>query len=112
MTEGNGKILDEGLIAINEAFDGAKFLEEDAKIAAEYMKIGKHRDLEISDAQAMEMYAIVTEGKMFEVTRRNSKGEGYKANVENYSDLADYFAGELEAQTVGTAEAEAANDEL
>ena len=109
MSDGNGKILDEGLIAINEAFRGAKFLEEDGKVAAEMMKVGKHRELEISDAQAMEMYAMITEGKKFQVTRRNSKGEGYRANVENYADLADYFAGDLEADIVEL-KPEAAND--
>ena len=106
---GNGKILDEGLIAINEAFRGAKYLEEDAKVAAEMMKVGKHRELEISDAQAMEMYAMITEGKKFQVNRLNSKGEGYRANVESYLDLADFFTGDLEAEIVESTP-DAAND--
>ncbi len=109
MSEGNGRVVDEGLIAINEAFRGAKYLEEDAKVSAELMKVGKHRELEISDAVAMEMYAMITEGKKFNITRRNSKGEGYRANVENYTDLAAFFAGELEADIVAP-EPEAAND--
>ncbi len=108
--KGNGKMLDEGLIAINEAFRGAKYLEEAAKECAELMKIGKHRDLEISDGVAMNMYAMITEGKKFEMTRRGSTGAGYQLNVENYTDLAELFRGDLLADQVGP-EPEAANDE-
>jgi len=100
MSKGNGAVLDEGLLAINEAFKGAKYLEEDAKLCAELMMLGSHRKLEISDAQAMELYAIVTEGKKFEITRRNSKGEGYQANVENYADLLQLFEGSLPSTEV------------
>ena len=100
MSNGNGRVLDEGLIAINEAFDGAKYLEEDAKIAAEHMKVGRHRGLEISDSQAMNMYAMITEGKKFQVTRTNSEGVGYQANVESYADLVALFDGGLVAQEV------------
>lgn len=100
MSEGNGKVEDRGLLAINAAFEGAKYLEADAKKAAELMKIGKHRELEISDATAMELYAIVTEGKSFEIVRRNSKGEGFKCNVESYSDLLMLFEGTLPGEQV------------
>jgi len=108
MTGGNGKVRDEGLLAINAAFEGAKYLEEDAKRAAELMKIGRHRNLEISDAQAMELYAIITEGKKFQIERTNSNGEGYRANVENYTDLAALFDGSLSSDVVR--ELEVAND--
>jgi len=108
MTGGNGKVRDEGLLAINAAFEGAKYLEEDAKRAADLMKIGRHRNLEISDAQAMELYAIITEGKKFQIERTNSNGEGYLARVESYADLADLFDGTLPSNVVR--EPEAAND--
>ena len=100
MSKGNGRVVDEGLIAINKAFEGAKYLDADAKAAAELMKVGKHRELEISDAQAMELYALVTEGKKFQIDRRNSKGDGYRCNVESYADLHLLCAGELEGETI------------
>lgn len=106
---GNGKLVDEGLTALKLCFEGAKYLEVDAKRCAELMQLGEHRNLEISDGVAMQMYAMVTEGKKFEMTRRNSEGEGYRVNVENYTHLADLFAGDLEAELVN--EPEAANDQ-
>ena len=100
MTKGNGQIVDEGLTALKQCFEGAKYLEADAKRAAELMLIGKHRELEISDATAMQMYAMVTEGKCFDMTRTNSEGIGYQVQIESYTNLADLFAGELEAAEV------------
>lgn len=100
MSTGNGRVRDEGLLAINAAFEGARYLEDEAKRAAELMKIGKHRELEISDGQAMELYAIVTEGNRCEIERLNSKGEGYRASISSYKELADFFAGELMAEAV------------
>jgi len=91
MSNGNGRVRDEGLIAINESFRGAKFLEQDAKLCADLLCIGSHRELEISDAVAMEMFATITEGKCFTITRLNTQGQGYQANIENYGDLAELF---------------------
>lgn len=106
---GNGKdTLDEGLIAIHMAFKDAKYLEVAAKECAELMKLGCHRQLELSDAAAMQLYAVVTEGKKVQVERRNTKGEGYLANIESYENLRDFFNGTLEAQTILSPEA--AND--
>ena len=99
-TKGNGGVRDEGLMAINESFRDALYLNEDAKWCADLMKIGKHRELELSDSAAMEMYALVTEGKNFEVTRRNTDGEGYRANIESYADLLALFSGDFMAEVV------------
>jgi hypothetical protein len=100
MSAGNGRIRDEGLIAINESFRGAKFLEQDAKLCADLMCIGSHRDLQISDATAMEMFATITEGKCFVITRLNTQGQGYQANIETYGDLANLFERSLLAYKV------------
>jgi len=108
MTGSNGKITDEGLTALNAAFKGAKYLEDDAKRCAELMCVGKHRELELSDAAAMQLYALVTEGKKAQVSRRGSTGAGYSVNIESYADLLAFFDGSLDAIQLDSQEA--AND--
>lgn len=91
MTEGNGQDL--GLQAINEAFEGAKYLDPLAKECAELMKLGAHRDLEISDAVAMQIFGMVTEGKNVALRRQGSKGQGYLVTIETYRHLRDFLRG-------------------
>lgn len=92
---GNGGVFDEGLAAIREAFMGATYLEPAAEECAELLMAGKHRELELPDAAAMEMYGTVTEGKNFEVQRLNKDGAGYMAHIESYTDLAAFFRGDI-----------------
>ena len=102
MSEGNGKIVDEGLTVINWAFEGAKYLSAEAKECAELMKLGKHREQEVNDATAIEMFAMVTEGKKFQLTRQGNSGKGYSVCIESYADLRDFLNGTIEATEIRT----------
>lgn len=105
MTEGNGQIVDIGLKAINESFEDAKYLEPAAKECAELMMMGAHRKLEINDAAAMQLYAMVTENHKVKVERTFDSGGGYVVRIETYEQLRDFFNGELGATTSESLEA-------
>lgn len=100
MGSGNGQLVDEGLTAIRMAFDGHQFVNDAAKQCAELMMAGAHRHLEIPDSAAMEMYGIVTQGSGGAITRTNSEGKGFRAVISSYEDLAELFAGKLEAEYI------------
>ena len=115
VTKVNGNDVDQGLMAINMAFKDAKYLCAEAKECAELMMIGKHRELELSDSNAMMMYGSVTEGKKFILERIGKSGRGYRVQIESYADLRDFFNGTIEGYEVAavkavTEEPEVAND--
>lgn len=100
--KGNGKLRDEGLMVLKEAFAGAKYLEPDGKVAAELIMLGSHRERQIPDNLIMEVYGTVTEGKNASLTFRATSGRGYVANIESYADLILFIKGELECLTIHT----------
>jgi hypothetical protein len=96
----NGKLVDEGLLAIHTVFQDYDFLCDDAFDCYQMMVAGAHRELELPDSVIMEVYGLVTEGKAAVVTRTNSEGAGYRARIESYAELLSFLKGELEAEVV------------
>lgn len=101
--------VDEGLRALRVAFQDAVYINDDARECAELMMRGTHRQLEIPDAAAMQLYEQVTMGQPVGLTRTNARGEGYRVLVRDYAQLAALFRGELLAEKVEAPPA--ANDE-
>ncbi len=97
----NGKMADEGQLAMATVFKDAVFLCDGARLCSQMMIAGAHRELELPDSAIMEVYALITEGKPATVERTNSAGYGYKARIENYAELLAFLRGELEAEVVG-----------
>ena len=97
MGKGNGKLTDEGLMALKAAFDGAKYQDTDAFDAAGLIMLGKHREQEIPDNLIMEIYGTVTEGKNIQLEFTSKSGSGYVANIESFADLVGLMQGTLEA---------------
>lgn len=96
----NGKMADEGQLAMATCFKDAAFVSEEARECSQMMIAGAHRELELPDAVIMEVYGLVTEGKAAVVTRTNNEGEGYRARIESYGELLSFLKGELEAEIV------------
>lgn len=101
MNKPNGKLADEGQLAMATVFKGATFLSEEARLCSQMMIAGAHREMELPDSAIMEIYGLITEGKPAVVERTNSAGYGYKARIENYAELLAFLKGELEAEVVG-----------
>lgn len=98
MSKGNGKIHDEGLMAIKAAFDGAKYTDTDAFDAASLIMLGTHREQQIPDNVIMEIYASITEGKNIQLGLDPQPGDtGYVVNIESYADMVAFMTGTLEA---------------
>ena len=100
MSEGNGKLLDEGLMALKASFDGAKFQSTDAFDAAGLIMLGTHREQHIPDAVIMEVYGIITEGKNVQLGFTAKTGKGYTANIESFADLVSMMNGTLAAHQI------------
>ena len=103
MANGNGKVIDEGLMALKAAFDGAKFLDADAKACSELMMLGKHRERQIPDNVIMEIYGMITEGSNVQLKLdATADGDvGFIANLESYADMAAFMQGTFEAIPTG-----------
>ena len=99
MTKGNGvdKAVDEGLMALRESFKDAKFLDSDAKDAADLICLGAHREQGIPDSTVMEVFGIITEGKNCQLSLKTKEGHGYVAHIESYANLVAFVSGSLEA---------------
>lgn len=96
MSKSNGHDVDEGLVALREAFKDAQYISVEAKDCADQIMLGAHRVQEIPDAVIMEVYGSITEGKNIQLTFAADSG-GYVANIESYTDLIAMMAGTLEA---------------
>jgi len=100
--KGNGKIHDEGLLAIKASFEGAKYISTDAFDAASLMMLGTHREQQIPDNVIMEVYAAITEGTNIQLALDPKPGDiGYVANIESYADMVAFMQGTLEATPIG-----------
>ncbi len=101
MSQGNGHMApDKGLAALQLAFEGAQYLDADAKAVAEQLQLGKHRSMNIPDALIMEVYGSITEGKNIELAFTSDDGNGFVANLESYADMLGLLAGTLACKAI------------
>ena len=96
----NGQAHDEGLKAIELAFEDAKYLDADGKECANLMILGAHREIEIADNVIMEIFGSITEGKNVKMTFATDSGNGYEVHIENYGDMVKLMQGTLDAYVI------------
>lgn len=99
-SNGNGQVKDEGLLALKAAFDGAQFLNAEAKEVSERILLGQHRQQQIPDNLVMEIYATITEGVNMALEFTSDDGNGYIAYVESYNDMLKLLDGGLDVVEV------------
>jgi hypothetical protein len=92
-SNGHDKTIDKGLIALQQSFEGAKYLNGMGKKCAELMQKGAHREMNIPDAIIMEVYGVITAGENVEIEFKSNTGHGFKAQIESYADLIAFMLG-------------------